>query len=446
MTFLTKMAFIHQNSCECIKSELDLFTVPATQTSIESGNWVEYNPISSLADGVPIEFSVSGSGQDYIDLANTQLYVKAEIVQANGTAIDDTHQVGPVNLLLHSLFSEVDFKLNDTLISSTNNTYPYRAYIETLLSYGPTAKQSQLTAALYYKDEAEKMDDANPLAAAANMGLKKRHSFFSGGGVVDMVGCLHADLFFQDKYLPSDVGLRLRLVRSKNSFALMSTVVGAAFKIKLHDVKLLIRKVKISPSVYVAHAKALEVGNAKYPVKRVVCKTFTVPRGNLDCSQENLFTGQLPTRLVVGLVDNDAYNGAYDKSPFNFKNYNLTQLKVYLDGQQGHLIRPLEPNYAARQYITSYMSLFTGTGKNQKDEGNDISRVDYANGYALYCFDLTPDLGAGDNYFNLAREGSVRIDMKFATALAGTINAVVYAEFENVLEIDRNRNIIFDSS
>src|SRR6478735_12593985 len=108
------MAFVHQQSCECLKTELDLFTIPPTQTSIESGGWVEYNPISSLADGVPIEFTVGGSGQDYIDLANTQLCVRAEIVQANNAAIDNTHRVAPVNLLLHSLFSEVDLKLNDT--------------------------------------------------------------------------------------------------------------------------------------------------------------------------------------------------------------------------------------------------------------------------------------------------------------------------------------------
>src|SRR6478609_5025824 len=156
------MAFVHPQSCECAKSELDLFVVPPTQTSIESGGWVEYNPISSIADGLPIEFVVGGSGQDYIDLANTQLYVRAQILKADNTNIDNNTHVGPINLFLHSLFSEVDLKLNDTLISSTNNTYAYRSYIETLLSYGPAAKNSQLTAALYYKDTATLMDDNNP--------------------------------------------------------------------------------------------------------------------------------------------------------------------------------------------------------------------------------------------------------------------------------------------
>src|SRR5271163_274647 len=125
------MAFVHPQSCECAKSELDIFAIPPTQTSVESGGWVEYNPISSITDGTPIEFVIGGSGQDYVDLANTQLYVRAQILNANNTAIDNTNHVGPVNLWMHSLFSEIDMKLNDVLVTSTNNTYAYRAYIET---------------------------------------------------------------------------------------------------------------------------------------------------------------------------------------------------------------------------------------------------------------------------------------------------------------------------
>lgn len=437
------MAFIHPQSCECAKSELDIFAIPPTQTSIESGCFVEYNPISSLADGTPIEFVVNGSGQDYLDLANTQVYVRAEIVRANNGAIDNTHHVGPVNLLLHSLFSEVDVKLNDTLVSSTNNTYAYRAYLETLLSFGPAAKQSQLTAALYYKDTAAHMDERNPHDVnGLNLGLKKRHSFFEDGGVVDLIGGLHSDMFFQERYLPSDVGLRVRFVRNKDAFCLMSSAAAPNFKIKIHDCKLFVRKVKLSPSIFVAHAKALEVGNAKYPIRRVICKTYTVPTGNLDYSQENLFTGQLPTRLVITCVDNDAFNGSYEKNPFNFKHYNLSQLKLYLDGQQQH-IKPLEPNFAAKQHIGAYMSLFAGTGKLFKDEGNFLERDDFGAGYAIYAFDLTPDLAESD-HFNLAKDGSVRVDLKFANPLPNTINVIAYAEFENVIEIDRNRNIIFD--
>ena len=128
----SKMAFVHHDSKEYPESELDLFTIPATQTSITKDQWIEYHPISNITDHGPIEFNVSGNGEEYLDLAKTQLFVKAKITKANGTALDPNMQVGPVNLFLHSLFSQVDVSLNERLISPSTNTYPYRAMIETL--------------------------------------------------------------------------------------------------------------------------------------------------------------------------------------------------------------------------------------------------------------------------------------------------------------------------
>ena len=70
------MAFIHEGSCECTKSELDLFSIPPTQTSMEQGSWIEYHPLTAVRDGGPMDFEISGSGEDYIDFANSVLYVK----------------------------------------------------------------------------------------------------------------------------------------------------------------------------------------------------------------------------------------------------------------------------------------------------------------------------------------------------------------------------------
>src|SRR6218665_4170751 len=149
-----------------------------------------------------------------------------------------------------------------------------------------------------------------------------------------MLGCAHSDLFFQDRFLPNDVNIKVRLVRNKDAFCLLSSVQGDTFKVGILECKLYVRKVKLSPSVFLAHVKALEVRNVKFPIRRTICKTFTIPARNLDASQESLFTNQLPTTIVIGCVDHDAFNGSYAKNPFNFKHMGLTQLKVYLDGQQ----------------------------------------------------------------------------------------------------------------
>ena len=108
------MAFVHENSCECTKSELDLFSVPPT--SMEQGSWIEYHPLTTVTDGSPIEFDIGASGEDYIDFANTMLYVRVKVTAADGANLADDAPVGPENLFLHSLFSQVDISLNGTLI------------------------------------------------------------------------------------------------------------------------------------------------------------------------------------------------------------------------------------------------------------------------------------------------------------------------------------------
>ena len=61
----------------------------------------------------------------------------------------------------------------------------------------------------------------------------------------------------------------------------------------------------------------------------------------------------------------------------------------------------------------------------------------------MYAFDLSPDL-ADEGHLNLAKHGTVRVELKFGAALPNTVTIVAYAEFENVIEIDRNRNVIYD--
>ena len=73
------------------------------------------------------------------------------------------------------------------------------------------------------------------------------------------------------------------------------------------------------------------------------------------------------------------------------------------------------------------------------------SVVKYNNGFTLFAFDLTPDLDKG-GYFHLVKQGNLRLELHFKTALTAIINVVVYAEFDNVIKIDKARNVLFDYS
>ena len=150
------------------------FWYPPTQTSREYGNYVEYHPLSSITDLGPIEFDVPSCGQNDFDFSNTQLLVKVKLTRGNCVDITDADHVGGVNLFPHRLFQKVDVSLNDVQVSQSSGTYAYRAYIESLPSYGPQEKNSRLTAALFYKDTAGNMDRPNPAhtnQAERNFGL-----------------------------------------------------------------------------------------------------------------------------------------------------------------------------------------------------------------------------------------------------------------------------------
>ena len=94
-----------------------------------------------LADGSPFEFNICEEGECYIDLSNLFLYARASIVKENGENLNEDSEVAPVSNFLHSLWSQIDLSLNNTLVSRSNNSYLYRAYLETLLSYGLAAKK-----------------------------------------------------------------------------------------------------------------------------------------------------------------------------------------------------------------------------------------------------------------------------------------------------------------
>ncbi|OXU19227.1 hypothetical protein TSAR_011348 [Trichomalopsis sarcophagae] len=171
-----------------MKSELDLFTLPLTQTSIESSAYLYYKPISSLSDDgdSPLEFLIPSSTDHYIDLAHTMLHLTVQILPASDTPSENL-KVGPIDIFF-----------NQKLVSPPNNAYPYRAYIETLLNYAVPAMRSHLTSALWSIDTANAMDAAPNLdrkADGANQGLINRLFFTAGGKAVDMIGHLHCDVF-----------------------------------------------------------------------------------------------------------------------------------------------------------------------------------------------------------------------------------------------------------
>jgi hypothetical protein len=258
------------------------------------------------------------------------------------------------------------------------------------------------------------------------------------------MGPLHQDIFHQDRLILNGVTLRIRLNRSKNSFCLVSPTPGADYKVVIQEASFHVRKVKIHNDTFLGIAEALRHSPALYPICRVECKAMSIPSGQMTFSPDDIFLGQIPKRLVIGLVENIAFNGTYTRNPFNFQHFNASQVGVYINGESSPM-KAMQLNYNQSQYLKGYMSMFQGIGNLYHDRGIQITRNDYPNGYCLYAFDLSPDLSTGAHTSPI-RQGNLRVGLQFAEPLATTVNVILYAEFDSLIEIDNNRNVTFNWS
>ena len=65
-----------KDSVECAKSELDIFTIPPTNTAIEERHWDNIQPHPNFDSSPVIRYDITGTNSHYIDLAATELNVK----------------------------------------------------------------------------------------------------------------------------------------------------------------------------------------------------------------------------------------------------------------------------------------------------------------------------------------------------------------------------------
>lgn len=435
------MSIVDSFSIPSTKSELDFFTVPPTQVIIKKGSWDEINPVNPVTNEGPYEFRIPPDPH-FLQLSKNYIYMKLsispkkEMVKADGT-YPPIPDIAPINLIGKTFFRQVKLFINGKLIHDSGDKYAFRSFLETELNYGLEAKQSHLQSALYIKDTPELYD------ALENQGFKDRVSYFKDKNIVEVLAPLHIDLFMQDRLLLNFTDVRLELNRNSDNFLLQSPNGANNPSLIVHEMKFYVRKAEILDSAGLALEQTLLKYTAKYPIRRVVMMNLHISSTSQSTPLNTLFTGQLPRRMVIGCIDADAYRGNIKKSPFNFKSYSITEVKV-ISGGQTFPAHSLKLDFKNNRYVRAFEQLFEALDIARDNKGNGITRMGFKNGQCFFAFDLTPD--EDDNgHFDLIKEGTTSIEISFDDKLPDTgIEVIVYAEFDNILMLDKNRNVFYD--
>lgn len=439
MSYVNKTLFT-----ETQPNELNLFTLPPTQTAVEKIYYQEIRPISQLSNNTsPIEFNISGqSGLEYLDLKRSQVYLKVRIRKGNGQQISPDDHVGPVNMLLHALFQQIDVNVQGKIITSSTGHYPYRAMFQTLCRFGKAAKNTQLSAMLWERDTPTAFDDAD-VNTGRNIGLFARSQHFKDSKIVELQGPIYHDLFQIDRYLLNQTSVTVKFFRSKPEFYLMTVKENADFVIEIEDMVLKICKIQLSPAILYTHEHILESANACYPYTRTEVKMLSVPTGQINVTWDQIYQNARPNRILVAFVKSQSVAGSYLLSPWNFLPFDISQINLSVDGI------PVSGNTMKLNYsipnthidLPILTALYEVTGRWMRDCDLDINREDIAGGYCMFAFELEPTF-QNMNCMSLIRQGNLRLDLQFATGVPEPITVVLYSEITGYFEMTKSRDVV----
>ena len=422
---------VHENSMIAAKSELDFFSVPPTQVSVKDGFWSIHYLDKAASNVGPYKFELPKDDY-YYDFSKNYIQLKMKIVNSDGSSIDDTNNVGPINLVGKTFFQRVILKIEGKEVFNSGSLYAYQAYLESLLNYGWEAKNGQLQLGLFYKDS----DFQN---LANNKGHAKRKARFAESAIVELFAPVHCHLFNTGRYMIRNCKVELELHRNPDKFLLMSSDAAAEYKIIVEDVAWHVWKVELQESANLAIDEAMAKNTVKYPVRRVNLINNEITARGQTVFINNLYTGDIPRRIILGLVRSSAFSGSYDKNPFEFLHYKLTAIEMRVGGKE---VTPLKVDFVNKNYGMAYMHLLNGIGLETGDRGVWLDYDEFGEGNSLFVFDLTPD-GVDSDALELIKTGTVNVKLTFAENLnePSGIELLSYAEFDGITELDLNRQV-----
>jgi hypothetical protein len=82
----------------------------------------------------------------------------------------------------------------------------------------------------------------------------------------------------------------------------------------------------------------------------VEVKTFIIPTGTQSKITDHLFQGQMPKLIVLGFLENAAFNSNSVKNPFHLQNKRVKKLEISIKDEMIET-GPLEPNFTDDQYL-----------------------------------------------------------------------------------------------
>jgi len=260
---------------------------------------------------------------------------------------------------------------------------------------------------------------------------------------------IDADIFNQDLYLINNCEVDIEITPQNDEFMLIQSsappVAGQVekkYSLEIINCKLYVKTIDLMDGLSLDFARKLDIQPARYSLRKSMLKSLFITEGRTEF-QNNIFTDEVPRRVIVGLLANSAYIGHKNKSPFNFDNFNVRDITIIANGRQ-YPQTPYNLDYKNKKYVRAYHDTQDNLGCSYSRESNGISYKMFRNGWCIYAFTLTNSM-ENDPGFELIKEGTTAISIKFASPIpSGGVTLIAYGEVDSMMMVDRNRSLTTD--
>lgn len=274
---------------EVATSAFDLFSPIEIEHSIEKSSKIIVRPIANTTSRGPFKFVFPADPEKWTDCESLRLSGKVSLHYKDDNGMiqnfkANLNEISTVNNFFQSLFSSITCTLNGVEISDpSGNWYPYKSYLETLLSYSKATKNGRLLSNCYFEDTSRHYDSigtadaaGKTLAQSNNDGYKHRKDFFANSKKRFFNIPLHIDICTLRKYLPPNIKLEIEFHRSADYFSLLSPYAQDKCSISLEDLALTV--IKYTPTAPIKNYYKNQLVKFKkqiLPIDRSLIRTYT---------------------------------------------------------------------------------------------------------------------------------------------------------------------------
>lgn len=432
-----------------LPGKLAYFQPEHVSDAVESTHIEDHLPIgfSTTNQKNPIRFFITGS-EHYIDLEKSYFEIEGMIegrdAATNGKDASSSTEFSLTNNFLHNLFSSIHVNVNNSAVAFSHDNYPYVAYIHNLFNFPKDYQSTISDVYLWSKDTAEYMNDFGS-DSTTNKGAAERKHWISTRNKVRGIMHLHSPIFMINPYLLSFLNIDITLNRTENSSFYFMSKTGNNFTFRIDSIVLRMRKARLTANFVTSIEKMLHVQgeNLVYPLRdsRVTTKTYS--GYGADIIEDNLFHGVLPSRIVVGIVNNLGYKGSFSENPFNFLHNDISEIGLFLNGIPHPL--PMEKmNFTTKSTHSIYHHMLESLQASTPGmNAVNISKREFDSGFTLFSFDMSADQYGGLNHQALSNQpANIRLHLRFKQGNASAlITLVIYYELSSRMVVNSARQV-----